>query len=229
LKAVIFDMDGVLVDSEPFWRRAQVRIFGDVGLSLTPGDTDQTMGVRIDEVVQFWFDRHPWTGVDLSDVSEAIVDEVIRLVRLEGKRMHGVTETLVLLKSLGLRVGLATSSSERLIDAVLSALRLEDAFSVRCSAADEKFGKPHPAVFLTAAARLGIDPHRCIVIEDSVFGVQAGKAAGMTVVAVPAPHQFNEAGFDEADVKLATLADFSRETIDELFRRSPEHTATILR
>jgi len=218
LKAVIFDMDGVLVDSEPFWRRAQVRIFGEVGLSLTPADTEQTMGVRIDEVVQFWFDRSPWRGPDPDDVARAIDDEVIRLVRLEGKRMHGVTETLALLSSMELRIGLATSSSEPLIDAVLSALRLEDAFSVRCSAVDEEFGKPHPAVFLTTAARLGVNPHSCLVIEDSVYGVQAGKAAGMTVVAVPAPHQFDATGFDEADLKLATLADFSRETVEALFR-----------
>ena len=217
LKAVIFDMDGVLVDSEPFWRRAQVRIFGELGLSLTPADTEETMGVRIDEVVRFWFDRHPWTGVDPNDVASAIDDEVIRLVHLEGKRMHGVTEALALLESLELRVGLATSSSERLIDAVLSALRLEDAFLVRCSAAHEELGKPHPGVFLTTAARLGLDPRSCLVIEDSIFGVQAGKAAGMTVVAVPAPHQFDAAGFDVADVKLATLADFSRDTIEALF------------
>ncbi|MFV1980904.1 MAG: hexitol phosphatase HxpB, partial [Rhodothermia bacterium] len=183
LKAVIFDMDGVLVDSEPFWRRAQVRIFGEVGLSLTSDDTDQTMGVRIDEVVQFWFDRRPWRGPDPDTVARDIVDEVIRLVHLEGKRMRGVTATLDLLRSLELRVGLATSSSERLIDAVLSALRLENAFSVRCSAVDEEFGKPHPAVFLTTAARLGVNPRSCLVIEDSVIGVRAGKAAGMTVVA----------------------------------------------
>ena len=218
LDAVIFDMDGVLVDSEPFWRRAQVRILGEIGLELTQDDTDQTIGVRIDEVVRYWYERHPWTGADLADVSTAIVDEVIGFVRLEGQRMEGVTESLSLFNSLGLRIGLATSSSEQLIDAVLSTLKLDDAFAVCCSAANEEFGKPHPGVFLTTAARLGVDPRRCLVIEDSVFGVQAGKAAGMMVVAVPSSEQFDLEGFDEADLKLATLADLSRETFEALSR-----------
>ena len=217
LKAVIFDMDGVLVDSEPFWKRAQIRIFGEVGLSLTQAETDQTMGVRIDEVVQFWFDRHPWAGPEPVVVAEAIVDDVIRLVGTEGTRMDGVTETIDIVESMHVPMGLATSSSDRLIEAVLSALALKESFAVRCSAAHEKFGKPHPDVYLTTASRLGVEPQSCLVIEDSVFGVQAGKAAGMTVIAVPSAHQFGEAGFDEADLKLATLADFSAATIDALF------------
>lgn len=216
LNAVIFDMDGVLVDSEPFWRRAQISVFGEIGLDLTQDDTDRTMGVRIDEVVRFWYDRHPWTGTDLIDVSAAIVDEVIRLVHLEGERMEGVTDSLSLFNSLGFRIGLATSSSERLIDAVLSTLRLEDEFAVRCSATTEEFGKPHPGVFLTTASRLAVEPRCCLVIEDSVFGVQAGKTAGMKVIAVPAPDQFRLAGFDQADLKLVSLADLSQQTLETL-------------
>lgn len=213
LAAVIFDMDGVLIDSEPFWRRAQIRVFGELGLDLSPADTDQTMGVRINEVVRFWFERRPWKGPAENEVAESIVDEVIRLVRTEGGPMPGVESALEVVDSLEVPLGLATSSSERLIKAILGTLNLEEVFEVVCSAANEKHGKPHPDVFLTAARKLGVQAGNCLVIEDSAYGVQAGKAAGMSVIAVPAPYQFDHPEFDRADLKLASLEELSVETV----------------
>ena len=89
--------------------------------------------------------------------------------------MDGVTQTFGILRDAGLPLGLATSSDVRLIEAVLSSLDLTGEFAVTCSAADEEFGKPHPAVYLTTAAELGVDPASCLVFEDSLFGVQAHK------------------------------------------------------
>lgn len=217
LQAAIFDMDGLLIDSEPFWQRAQMKVLGKLGLNLTTEDTEQTMGVRIDEVVRFWYERRPWSGPQPDEVAEMIVDEVIRLVHSEGERMKGVDEALELFRSLGVPIGLATSSSDRLIEAVLSALILEHVFRITTSAAHEEFGKPHPDVYLSAARKLGVEPGGCLVFEDSVYGVQAGKAAGMKVVAVPAPHQYDLPGFDEADLKLRSLAELSEYTIADLF------------
>lgn len=208
ISAVIFDMDGVLIDSEPFWQRAEVKIFGEVGIDLTPADTDRTIGLRIDDVVAYWFDKHPWTDRSARDVQDAIVAEVVRLVRSEGVPMRGVPEALDFSLKKQLALGLATSSPFSLIDAVLERLGAQTKFDVVCSAANEEFGKPHPAVYLTAARRLDVSPEQCLVVEDSLYGVEAGKAAGMVVVAVPAPYQYDEKGFDQADYKLRSLDGF---------------------
>lgn len=207
-KAVIFDMDGVLVDSEPYWQQAEVKIFDEVGVHLTPDDTETTTGLRIDDVVAYWYERHPWPDRPRKDVQDAIIDEVVRLVRTEGEAMPGVRESVDACISNGLALGLATSSPFPLIDAVLETICAERSFDVVCSAVNEEFGKPHPAVYLTAARRLQFTPGECLVVEDSIFGVEAGKAAGMTVIAVPAPHQFDDSAFEAADYKLKSLVGF---------------------
>jgi len=208
LGAVIFDMDGVLVDSEPFWQRAEIRVFGEVGLHLTKFDTDRTIGLRIDDVVAYWFERRPWNGRSAKDVQEAIIDEVVHLVRTEGVPMPGVCDSLDMCKATELSLGLATSSPFSLIDAVLECIDAERTFDVVCSAVNEEFGKPHPAVYLTASRRLDVPTRRCLVVEDSIFGAEAGKAAGMTVVVVPAPDQFDDPAFQVADWKLRSLVEF---------------------
>jgi sugar-phosphatase len=208
IEAVIFDMDGVLVDSEPFWQRAEVTIFGQVGVDITPADTDKTIGLRIDDVVAYWFEQRPWNGRSVKEVQEAIVAEVVRLVREEGDPMPGVNLSLASCAHNGLALGLATSSPFSLIDAILEKIGAERTFDVVCSAVNEEFGKPHPAVYLTAARRLGVTPEHCLVVEDSIFGTEAGKAAGMSVVAVPAAYQYDESAFEIADHKLRSLEQF---------------------
>ena len=100
-----------------------------------------------------------------------------------------------------------------MIDAVLDRLGLQQTFEVRCSAADEVRGKPHPAVYLSAARRLGVPPEACLAFEDSVAGVRSALAAGLRVVAVPAPESFHLPAFDEADWKLPSLAAFPVEIL----------------
>lgn len=205
ISAVIFDMDGVLVDSEPFWQQAEVKIFGEVGIQLTTADTDRTIGLRIDDVVAYWFESQPWSNKSMRDVQDAIVAEVVRLVLEKGVAMPGVHASLATASERQLALGLATSSPHRLVDAVLESIGAQRSFDVVCSAANEEFGKPHPAVYLTAARRLEVPPRNCLVVEDSIFGVEAGKAAGMQVVAVPAPQQFDDPAFEAADFKLKSL------------------------
>ncbi len=208
IAAVIFDMDGVLVDSEPFWQQAEVNVFRQVGLHLSHADTDRTIGLRIDDVVAYWFEKQPWSAKSPKEVQEEIVSEVVRLVRTEGVPMPGVAASLEACRSMNLSLGLATSSPFSLIDAVLEVVDAEKLFDVVCSAVNEEFGKPHPAVYLTAARRLEVPPQRCLVVEDSIFGSEAGKAAGMTVVAVPAPHQYDDPSFEIADYQIRSLNEF---------------------
>jgi HAD superfamily hydrolase (TIGR01509 family) len=185
LDAVIFDMDGVLIDSEPLWRRAEIERFAAVGLHLTEETVRQTMGRRIDEVVAHWYERRPWPDADLPGLAAGIVDRVIDLIESEGKALPGVERAVRLCEELGLRLGVASSSPPRLVDAVLRVLGVEAAFEAVCSAVDEDYGKPHPQVFLSTAARLGVEPERCLVIEDSFNGMIAALAARMRCLVVP--------------------------------------------
>lgn len=206
-RAVIFDMDGILVDSEPFWQQAEREVFADLGLELGPADMSRTIGLRIEEVVAFWHRRHPWRAPSLEQVASDIVDRVIALVREKGKLLAGVSGALESIRARGLPLAVASSSSRRLIETVLSRFDLDAVFSAVASAEDETHGKPHPAVFLTAASALGAAPPDCLVIEDSLNGVIAAKAARMKCLAVPDPRQRADPRFVLADGVFDSLAD----------------------
>lgn len=202
-RAVIFDMDGVLIDSEPLWRRAEIRCFGEVGLALTEDDCRQTMGRRIDEVVGHWYERRPWPDPHHGALVERIVDAVVALVEAEGEPMAGVHGAVDLVAGLGLPLAVASSSPRRLIDATLRRLGIADAFAVVHSAEDESLGKPHPGVYLTTAARLGVPAAGCVAIEDSVNGLRSAQAAGMRCLVVP---EAPDPCFATADAELSSLA-----------------------
>jgi beta-phosphoglucomutase-like phosphatase (HAD superfamily) len=184
-RAAVFDMDGLLIDSEPFWWEAEQAVFAEVGVRLTDADCVQTMGLRVDEVVAYWAARRSWQGVPPERVAERVVQRVIEFVRSRGKEMAGAGRALSLCEGLGLRLGLASSSSPEIIDAVLDRLGFAGRFEVVRSAAHEARGKPHPDVYLSACAGLGIPPPDCVAFEDSPNGVRAARAAGMHCIAVP--------------------------------------------
>lgn len=183
--AVIYDMDGVLIDSEPLWKIAMEAVFKEVGCPLTRSDFEKTVGLRIDEVVRYWYTYQPWPEVSPEAVEQRIVDGMGQLIRQHGEPLPGVLESLRFFKEKGLKIGLATSSYEVLIEAVLDVLGIASHFDFTHSAEHETYGKPHPAVYLHTAEKLGVDPTRCLVIEDSINGVISGKAARMTVLCVP--------------------------------------------
>lgn len=220
IEAAIFDMDGLLVDSEPLWRQAEQVVFPRVGIHLTDEMCLQTMGTRVDEVVQHWFKTKPWEGPSLKEVADEIVEAVIDLVRREGKLKEGGEYILDFCASQGLEIALASSSSARLIEAVVDQFGIRKYFSVLQSAESEPYGKPHPGVFLTTAAKLGIEPTACLVFEDSFAGVIAAKAARMKVVAVPAAEHYEQNCFAIADLKLRSLRQFDAAALERLNRDS---------
>lgn len=207
MRAAIFDMDGLLIDSEPLWQDAEIAVFGRLGLTLTRQDCMRTMGLRIDEVIAHWFARSPWTGPSQAEVQDEVVSEVVRLVSDRGEPLPGVREALDFFEQRGCRRALASSSNYRIIDAVLDRLCIRADFEVIYSAQEEPYGKPHPGVYLTAAQRLGVKPTECVAIEDSLFGVIAAKAARMTCIAVPGEIQPERARFAIADAVLDSLRD----------------------
>jgi sugar-phosphatase len=183
--AVIFDMDGVLTDSEPLWKIAMEEVFRSVGCSLTREDFQRTVGLRIDEVCEYWYNEAAWTGATPKEVEDKIMERMVELIKENGEPLPGVMETTAYLRKIGMEIGLATSSYTVLIDAVLETLNIRDRFDVVHSAEFEQYGKPHPSVYLTVADELKVDPMRCLVIEDSLNGVISGRAAKMKVVCIP--------------------------------------------
>jgi sugar-phosphatase len=208
MKAAIFDMDGLLIDSEPLWRLAEQEVFATVGVHLNDTLCGETMGLRSDEVVHHWFQRFPWSDPSPGEVEGILIARMHELILHRGEAMPGVDEVLGQIHQAGLRLGLASSSPPLLIKAVLERLGIADRFEVTCSAIHEKRGKPDPAVYLTAAQQLGVEPKECLAFEDSLAGVRSACAAGMMVIAIPAHEQLGDPVFGEADLVLSSLGEF---------------------
>ena len=167
-------MDGVLIDSEPFWREADISVYASVGVHLTEEMCMQTMGMSCIGSVEYWYERFPWQGKSLEQVKDEIEYFVVDRVKSHGKAMPGVDYILDFFEKQQIQLALASSSSMHIIEAVLERLQIKSRFKVYHSAQFEKAGKPHPDVFLTTAKKLGVDPNECLVFEDSVNGVKAG-------------------------------------------------------
>jgi HAD superfamily hydrolase (TIGR01509 family) len=211
IEAVIFDMDGVLLDSEPFWQDAEIEIFASVGIHLTLEQCRENAGIPINEIIEHRFQLSPWNGKSPDRVRDEIMERVEQLVRERAVPREGVVETLAFFRKKNVPIALASSSTMRLIAAALGKLHLGDFFSVIHSAEQEKRGKPSPDVFLTTAKLLGTPARRCLVFEDSLNGLKAAKAAKMKTVVTPMEAQRNHRGFDAADLKLNSLREFTEE------------------
>ena len=198
-EAVIFDMDGVLIDSEPLWKIAMEKVFSDLGCNLSKNDFQKTVGLRIDEVISFWNKNEQLGIANEKKVEDDIINRMIELVKENPIPLTGVLETLSYLSNKKMKIGLATSSPDNLLRAVLSGLKIAHLFDVAHSAEFEERGKPHPAVYLATANKLNVDPHRCLVIEDSLNGVISGMAAKMKVVCIPEKTHVKEPRLEVAD------------------------------
>ena len=213
MKAAIFDMDGLLIDSEPLWREAEIGVFSSVGVPLTDEMCRETTGLRLDEVVRYWHDRNPWQGESLAVVETRILDAVSRLIVERGRPMPGVRETINKFAAEDYKLAVASSSPMPLIRTVLETFKMIEYFPVLHSADAEDEGKPNPAVYLSTMSRLGVEAGNCVAFEDSVAGVRAAKGAGARVIAVPDPADISNPGFAEADVVLRSLTDFSMDDL----------------
>ena len=182
-KAFIFDMDGVLVDSEGYWKQAEYEVFTSLGVEVTDEQADLTKSMTPLEVTQFWYERFPWGNVALEVVEQLVVSRVIALIESEDCLIDGVKSFIEKLKEKKYKIGLATNSPQRIIPVVLKKLDALHLFDVALSADSEIKGKPDPAIYFSAAEKLGANPEECIVIEDSYSGMLAAKNAGMKVIA----------------------------------------------
>jgi len=205
IDAAIFDMDGLLIDSEPLWDAAKIRVFRSLGLELSADMCAETKGFRQADMVRYWYERHPWTGPTLLDVEREIVSVLCARIEQGVQSLPGVSRVLGELTARGLPLAVASSSPARVIHAVLGSLGIAPLFRVVRSAEAELKGKPAPDVYLAAARELGVEPQRCLAFEDSPAGLRSALAAGMRVVAVPAAADWLLPVFDGAWLKLPSL------------------------
>ncbi len=203
IAAVIFDMDGVLLDSEPLHLRATQATLGTRGASYTERDNRAFFGATDAELFRALSVLFDLPGPTTTLVA-AKQDRLVTLIRTEARALPGIPAVPRQLRAAGLPLALASSSPRPVIEAVLETLGLEGLFQAVVSGDDVARGKPAPDAFLLAARRLGVPPERCLVVEDSRNGVLAAKAAGMTVAAVPCPATSHE-DFSPADWVLPSL------------------------
>ena len=187
IDAVVFDMDGVLVDTEHLWDEVREALTEEWGGRYTPEAQEAMMGMSSLE-----WSRYLHETVGLRETPDVINEEVVRrlLARYETELpvVEGAVEAVRSLDDAGLALGVASSSNRELIDAVLRRLELDGVFPVTVSSEEVARGKPAPDVYLEAARRLGVEPQRCLAVEDSTNGIRSARAAGMRVVAFPNRH-----------------------------------------
>jgi len=183
LQAVLFDMDGLLVDSEPLWFEVESEVMARLGGAWSESDQAALLGGSLPRTVSYLLARAA-RPASAADIARWLVDGMTALLTERGPRvLPGAAELLAEVRAAGLSHALVTSSERQIMDAVISYPGLN--FDVTVCAADVRRSKPHPEPYLRAAALLGADPRYCVALEDSPNGVAAAEAAGCRLVAVP--------------------------------------------
>jgi beta-phosphoglucomutase-like phosphatase (HAD superfamily) len=183
--AVLFDMDGVLVDSEPWWNDVRSAFAREHGRPWTHEDETSCKGGNSREWAAIVQARLGLPELAVDDILDAVVAGVVACYRDHPAPIIGDSPAQVRRIAATRPVGIASSSHRAIIAAAMDALGIRDVLDAIVSSDEVPLGKPEPDVYLLAASLLGVEPGRCLVVEDSLNGVRAGKAAGMTVVLVP--------------------------------------------
>jgi HAD superfamily hydrolase (TIGR01509 family) len=208
IDAVVFDLDGVLIDSEHVWDKARRELAREHGRPWPDNATRDMMGMSSHE-----WSRYMHDVVGVPDPPEQISREVVRrleeLYRRELPLVDGAVETVQGLAGRW-QLGLASSSNRELIDLVLELSGLAGYFRATVSSEEVRRGKPEPEVYLEAARRLDVSPQRCAAVEDSDAGIRSARAAGMRVLAIPNPrYPPGDEALDLADLVLRSLAELT--------------------
>lgn len=208
IEAIIFDMDGLLVDSEPLWQKAEIEVFKTVNIELTLENCHETTGMPTLDVVNYWYKKLPWSEKSVEEINAALLKKAAELIAAAINPMPGVEKLLLKSRQMGLKIGLASASPMNIIEVVLTKLNLFGYFDFYHSAMLEKKNKPDPAVYLTVAQKLETPITKCLILEDSGNGVKGAVASQAVVVAVPSVYEFEDSKFNIANYKIHSLLEF---------------------
>ncbi len=211
-RAVIFDMDGVIADSEPLYLQGINEVLKDFGLAITEEDHNELLGAAVGPTWDFVFEKYsPPAGYD--ECVARYDQTMVRLLSRPRDPLPGVRDLLSELTRRGVPRALASSSWPNWVKALLASTGLDGSFDVTVSSTAVENGKPAPDIFLYTAKELRVEPSQCIVLEDSRTGVLAAKAAGMYTIQVRAASTALPP-LPEADLVLAHLSDFPLSLLD---------------
>ncbi len=182
-KAVIFDLDGTLVDSMWMWKSIDVEYLGRYGYDCPEDLQKEIEGMSFSETAAYFKARFGLPD-SLEEIKQAWTDMSMEKYRTQVPLKRGAKDFLDYMARHGVKAGIATSNGKAMVDAVLEALKIRPYFQVVATACEVAAGKPAPDIYLNVAGRLGVEPRECLVFEDVPAGIQAGKSAGMTVCAV---------------------------------------------
>jgi HAD superfamily hydrolase (TIGR01509 family) len=204
IRAVVFDLDGVLVDSEAINIRSAFEGFKALGHALEPGDRAQIVGRHPDDYVPILGERFGLGDADHRRIRELQNNMYVELWKTEATPMDGALDVPPTLREKGYRIGLATSASRLHVDHCFERFPMHGFFDVILTKDDVAQRKPDPEIYLACARELGIEPVDMLVVEDSIHGVQAAKAAGAFCAAVTTPHT-DPSAVDGADALIRSL------------------------
>jgi len=213
IEAVVFDLDGVIVDSEQVWDDVRERFVAESGGTYTEAATRAMMGMSSPEWSRYLVEE---LGVPMT-ADEANAEVVRRMLERYGEAPPLIPGAVDAVRRVGARwpLAIASSANRELIDVVVAAAGLGELIRVSVSSEEVERGKPAPDVYLEAARRLDVDPTRCAAVEDSHNGLRSARAAGMRVVAVPNLHfPPDDEAIALADVVLASIAELTPEVIE---------------
>lgn len=215
IEAIIFDMDGLLVDSEPVWDRARRDMAAEAGKTWNQDDHKAVMGVSTHEWADYMINRLELT-LSPDEVEDQIIGRMVETYRNGIPFFSGAVEA-VNLAAQNFLTALASGSHPKLIETVTADSALHGKFKVIQAGDSVPSGKPAPDIYLETAKRLGVNPAHCVCLEDSGNGILSGKRAGMKVIAVPDP-RFPPAAdkLNQADLVLEALTAFSLESLEQL-------------
>ncbi|QQY80324.1 HAD superfamily hydrolase (TIGR01509 family)/HAD superfamily hydrolase (TIGR01549 family) [Keratinibaculum paraultunense] len=214
MKAIIFDMDGVIIDSEPLHCKLEREILKELGGKITEEEHNAFIGTT---------DYHMWSILKEKFNIKKPVDEIIQMKKERFiKNIHmlnlvdNVEEFIEKLHKKGYPMGLASSNNRKIVNLIVNKFKLDKYFNVIISGEDVSKGKPHPEIFLKTAEKMGVEPHNCLVIEDAKNGVIAAKAAGMKCIGFKNPNS-GEQDLSQADLIISSYDELDLNTLKGLF------------
>lgn len=215
IKALVFDMDGVIIDSEPIHTEIALQVLRDFGKETDPSEIYEFIGVRNEEMWTALKKRHGIDGTveQLLEKHKFYKNERFFNEKLEP--IEGIPELISAVKSKGLKIALATSSPRYFAEHVLKSMEIESYFDVIVTADDISHSKPNPEIYLKAAEALKIQSNECVAVEDAFFGIQSAKGAGLKCIAFINPNSGNQ-DTTQADFVVSSIRDIDLNYLDKL-------------